>query len=62
MGSCVMIVIVNFSSDTSKCADKLWHFLCACTVVFLLKKVEQMIMTSFYDITMIFHAIGEETI
>ena len=33
------------------------HFLCACTVVFPTEKVEQMIMTSLDDVTMINHAI-----
>ena len=37
MGLWVVTVIVNFGSDASKCADKLWHFLCASAVVFLLK-------------------------
>ena len=36
-GSDVAIVTGDSSSDTGKCADKLWHFLCTCTVVFLLK-------------------------
>ena len=62
MGLCVVIVIVNFGSDAGKCADKLWHFLCAFAVVFPTEKVEQMIMMSFYDVTMISHAIGEGTI
>ena len=60
-GSCVTIVIVNTSRDAGECADELWHFLCTCSVVFP-RKVEQMIVMSFYDVTMISHAMGEGSI
>ena len=44
-------------SNAGRCADNLWHFLCTCAVVFPWKKVEQMIVTSLDDVTMIAHAI-----
>ena len=34
----VMIVTRDFGVDAGRCADKLWHFLCTCTVVFPLKE------------------------
>ena len=34
-GSDVAIVTGDSGDDTVRCADELWHFLCACTVVFL---------------------------
>lgn len=33
----VAIVSGGSGSDASRCADELWHFLCACTVVFSLE-------------------------
>ena len=33
----VAIVTGDSSSDTGRCADELWHFLCTCAVVFLLE-------------------------
>ena len=61
MSSCVAIVIVNFGSDAGECTDELGI---SSTHVqwFSTEKVEQMIMTSFYDITWISCAIGEGTI
>ena len=58
MGSCVAIVIVNFGSNTGKCTDKLDVSSVHVHSGFPTEKVEQMIMTSFYDVTMISHAIG----
>ena len=46
-----------FGMDASGCADKPWQFFCTCAVVFPLKMVEQMIMTSLNDVTRISHAI-----
>ena len=51
------MVTGDSGSDASICTDSLWHFLCACAVVFPQKKVEQTIMTSLDDVTMIAHAI-----
>ena len=31
------VIFRIFGMDTGRCADKLWWFCCACTVVFLLK-------------------------
>ena len=59
---CVVIVIVNICSDVGKCADELLHFLYTWTVVFPMEKVKQMIVMSFYDVTMISHAIGKGSI
>ena len=36
-GSDASIVIGDSGMDASRCADELWHFLCVCTVVFLLE-------------------------
>ena len=43
--------------DASRCADKLWQFFCACAVVFPLEILEQMIMTSLYDVMRFSHVI-----
>ena len=29
-----MVVTGDFGGDAGRCADELWHFLCACAVVF----------------------------
>ena len=49
---------MNFGSDAGRCADNIMAFpLCMCSG-FPTEKVEQMIVMSFYDITMTSHAIG----
>ena len=61
MGSYVVIVIVNFGGDTSECTDEL-DISSAHVQWFSHPKVEQMFVTSFYDIIMIPYALGEGSI
>ena len=50
------IVARGSDMDASIFVDKQRWFKCACAVVFLLKKMEQMIMTSLCDVVRISHA------
>ena len=52
----VAIVTEDSGSDTSGCADELWHFLCACAVVFPWKSRAEIVM-SLDDVTVITNAI-----
>ena len=61
MGSCVAKVIVNFGGDASKCRDEL-DVSSTHVQWFSAEKVEQMIVKSFYDVTMISCAIGKGNI
>ena len=59
MGLCVAMVTVNFSGDASANVQANWTFPLHMHSGFPTEEVVQMIMTSFYDITRISHAIGE---
>ena len=53
----VAIVTGDSSGDAGRCADELWHLLCTCSG-FPTEKVEQTILTSLDDVTVIPCAIG----
>ena len=50
------IIFGIFGVNTGRCADELWWFHCVCTVVFPAKRLEQMIVTSLYDVTRVSRA------
>ena len=54
-GLYVMFGVIGM--DTGRCADELLHFLCTCAVFFPTEILEQMIVTSIYNITRFYHAI-----
>ena len=52
----ISITFGLFGMDAGRCADKLWQFFCMHSG-FPTKLMEQMIMTSLYDVTRFSHAI-----
>ena len=52
----ISVIFGIFGMDASRCTDELWQFFHACTVVFPAKIMEQMIVTSLYDVTRFSHA------
>ena len=49
---------MNLGDDAGRCADELWWFPLCMHSGFPTEKVKQMIVASFYDVTMISHATG----
>ena len=45
-----------FGMDAGRYADELWQFFCTCTVVLTTEILEQMIVTSLYDVMRVSHA------
>ena len=53
----ISIIFGIFGMDAGRYADELWQFVHACAVVFATKIMEQMIVTSSYDVTRFSHVM-----